>query len=42
MAREDYLGVGVIRNDAVEKVTGAARYAGDLKFPGAVCEALKK
>jgi len=34
VAREDYLGVGVIRNDAVEKVTGAARYAGDLKFPG--------
>ena len=34
MARKDYIGVGVIRNDALEKVTGAARYAGDLKFSG--------
>ena len=34
MAREAYIGVGVRRNDALEKVTGAARYAGDLKFPG--------
>ncbi|HOL01752.1 MAG TPA: xanthine dehydrogenase family protein molybdopterin-binding subunit [Bacillota bacterium] len=34
MAREAYIGVGVRRNDALGKVTGAARYAGDLKFPG--------
>lgn len=34
MARKDYVGVGVVRNDAVDKVTGAARYAGDLKFTG--------
>ncbi len=31
-AKTSYIGAGVVRNDAREKVTGTARYAGDLKF----------
>ncbi len=34
MARTLDVGISVPRNDALEKVTGGARYAGDLKFPG--------
>ena len=30
----DIIGTSVKRNDVVEKITGSARYAGDLRLPG--------